>query len=96
MSDHPTLNIVDDDEMSSQGSVNAPVAAPRTEAPIQSVGTQSSVMPSELPLRPQLLVTRVTPTVQSSVFAAPTIPVVGSLPSIGTVAPTIPVDVPSR
>ena len=27
---------------------------------------------------------------------APTIPVVGGLPSIGTIAPTIPADVPSR
>ena len=101
MSGHPTVNIVDDNEMSSQGSVNAPVATPRTEAPILSAGTQSSVMPSGLPLRPQSPVAQVTPTVQSNVFAgssgiAPTVPVAGGLPSLGTVAPTIPADVPSR
>ena len=95
------MNIVDDDEMSSQGSVNAPVAAPRTEAPILSAGTQSSVLPSGLPLRPQSPVAQSAPTLQSSIVAgtsgiAPTIPVVGGAPSIGTVTPTIPADVPSR
>ena len=39
--------------------------------------------------------------IQSSVFAqssgiAPTVPVVGGLPSIGTMTPTVPIDVPSR
>ena len=61
---------------------------------------QSSIMPSRLPLRPQSPVMRVAPIVQSSVFAgssgvAPTVPVVGGLPSLGTVTPTVPVDVPS-
>ena len=46
-------------------------------------------------------VAQVTSTVQSSVFAgssgrAPTIPVAGGLPSTGTIAPTIPANVPSR
>ena len=58
-------------------------------------------MPSGLPLRPQSPVAQVAPTVQSSVHAgtsgiAPTVPGAGGLPSIGTVAPTIPADVPSR
>ena len=96
MSGQPTVNLVDDDEMSSQGSVNAPVAAPRTEAPILSAGTQSSVMPSGLPLRPQLPVVQGAPTLQSSVFATPTVPVVGGSSSFGIVTPTTPVDVPSH
>ena len=96
MSGQPTLNIVDDEEMSSQGSVNAPVAAPRTEAPLSSIGTQSSVMPSGLPLRPQSPVAQGAPTLQSSVGAGssgivPTVPVAGGLSSIGTAAPTSPV-----
>ena len=36
MSGQPTVNIVDDDEMSSQGSVNAPMAAPGTAAQVQA------------------------------------------------------------
>ena len=35
MSGQPTVNIVDDDEMSLQGSVNAPMAAPNTAAEVQ-------------------------------------------------------------
>ena len=82
MSGQPTMNIVDNDEMSSRGSVNASVAAPRIEAPIQSAITQSSVLPSGLPLRPQSPIAQVAPTMQSSVFVgasgiAPTVPVVG-------------------
>ena len=101
MSGHPIVNIVDDDEMSSQGSVNAPVAAPRIEAPIQSATTQSFVLPSGLPLQPQSPIAQVAPTVQSSVFAgtsgiASTVPIAGGIPSFGTMAPTIPVDVPSH
>ena len=34
MSGQPTVNIVDDDEMSSQGSVNAPMVAPSTVAQV--------------------------------------------------------------
>ena len=42
MSGVPTVNVVDDEEMSSQGSVNAPVAPPQSptaQAPTQQVQT---------------------------------------------------------
>ena len=37
MSGQPTVNIVDNDEMSSQGSVNAPMVAPNTAAQVQAL-----------------------------------------------------------
>ena len=49
MSGQPTVNIVDNDEMSSQGSVNAPIAAPGTAAQVQAPTRQLYEMPSGLP-----------------------------------------------
>ena len=46
MSGQPTMNIVDDDEMSSQGSVNAPMAAPSTVAQVQAPTRQRYETPS--------------------------------------------------
>ena len=59
------------------------------------------IPPTGSPLRPQSPIAQVTPIVQSSVFAhpsafAPTIPLTGGSEQIGFVAPTIPLDVPTR
>ena len=48
MSGQPTVNIVDDDEMSLQGSVNAPMAAPDTAAQVQVPTRQRYETPSGL------------------------------------------------
>ena len=99
------MNIVDDDEMSSQGSVNAPMAAPGTAAQVQEPTRQRLETPSGLPPWPHSPMAQEmqqpTPTAQSSVFAgrsgvAPTVPVAtGSVqPSVD--ATTVPVDAPSR
>ena len=48
MSGQPTYNVVDDEEMSSQGSVNAPVAHP--QSPTQAQGTaQTPLLPTFFP-----------------------------------------------
>ena len=68
MSGQPTVNIIDDDEMSSQGSVNTLVVAPRTEAKMQLIVQTQYVLPFGLPLWPQSPIVQVAPTIQSSVF----------------------------
>ena len=105
MSGQPTVNIVDDNEMSSQGSVNAPMAAPGTATQVQAPTRQQYETPSGLPPWPHSPMAQEmqqpTPTAQSSVFAgrngvAPTVPVTAGSVQPGTVATTIPVDAPSR
>ena len=49
MSGQPTVNIVDDDEMSLQGSVNAPMVVPSTAARVQAPTRQQYETPSGLP-----------------------------------------------
>ena len=101
MSGQGTIKLVDDDEMSSQGSVNAPVAASSAGTQVQSPVMQQTIPPTGSPLWPQLPIAQVAPTVQSSVFAHPsafatTVPVAGGSEQTGSVAPTIPLDVPTR
>ena len=100
MSARATINLVDDEEMSSQGSVNAPMATPRTTSPSQIPTTQPVEIPQGLPLwtgaQP---VQAPAPTMQSSVYAGPsgvaaTVPVIGGgEPS--AIATTIAVDATS-
>ena len=99
MSDKATINLVDDEEMSSQGSVNAPVA--RTASPVAQGPTYQT--PSGLPPWPGLPRAPVQPAAapdQQSVVAGPsggraatTVPV-QSTEVIAT--PTVPVDAPTR
>ena len=101
MSGHGTINIVDDDEMSSQGSVNAPVAVSSVGTQVQAPVMQQTTPLARSPLRPQSPIAQVAPTVQSSVFAHPsafatTVPVAGGSGQARPVAPTIPLDVPTR
>ena len=104
MSGQPTVNIVDDDERSSQGSVNAPMAVPGTAAQVQAPTRQQYETPSGLPPWPHSPIAQEmqqpAPTAQSSVFAgrngvAPTIPVATGSVQPSAVATTIPVDAPS-
>ena len=99
------MNIVDDNEMSLQGSVNAPVVVPNTRAQAQAPPRQKYDTPSGLPLWPQSPMAQamraLTPTAQLSVFVgrsgvAPTIPVARGTVQPSAVAPTIPVDVLSH
>ena len=105
MSGQPTVNIVDDDEMSSQGSVNAPMATPGTAAQVQAPTRQRHETASGLPpWRHSPMAQEMqqpVPTEQSSVFAgrsgvAPTVPVAAGSVQPSAVATTIPVDAPSR
>ena len=98
MSGEPTMNIVDDDEMSSQGTANVPVAVPRIEALIPATIQQSFVLPFGLPLWLQSPITQIAPIVQSSVFVrpsgiAPTIPVARGMVQLNATTLTILVDV---
>ena len=104
MSGQPIVNIVDDDEMSSQGSVNAPMAAPGMAAQVQAPTRQQYETPSGLPPWPHSPMAQEmqqpTPTAQSSVFAgrsgvAPTVPIAAGSVQPSAVAPMVPVDVPS-
>ena len=92
MSGQATINVVDDEEMSSQGSVNAPVApqppvvqqGPTAMEPTEVVGTPVGWHPTMMQ--------------QSGVAGrsgspAPTVPVQSTQV---VVAPTVPVDAPSR
>ena len=105
MSGQPTVNIVDDDEMSSQGSVNAPMAVPSTEARVQAPTRQQYETPSGLPPWPHSPMAQAmqtpTPTMQPSVFAgcsgvAPTVPVAEGSVQHNAIAFTVPMDMPSR
>ena len=91
-------NIVDDEEMSSQGSVHSPSVVTREGTQLQSLVIQQTIPSPGSPLHPQSAVPHVAPTLQSSIVGTPsafatTVPVVnGSEPS-GSVAPTVPVGV---
>ena len=87
-------NIVDDEEMSSQGSVHSPSVGTGDGTQVQSFVTQQTLPSPGSPLRPQSPVPRAAPTLQSSVVGTPsvfatTVPVVsGSEPS-GSVTPIV-------
>ena len=94
------MNVVDDEEMSSQGSVNAPVARP-TSPGMQGPTPQmpSGLPPWSVPLMEQ--VRAATAHTQQSVVAGPrggsaatTVPVQQSTEVLAT--PTVPVDAPTR
>ena len=104
MSGQPTINIVDDDKMSSQGGVNAPIVVPSTEAQVQAPARQPYETPFGLPLWPHSTMVQVmqmpTPTTQLGVFVgrigvAPTVPVAVGSVQLNVVGPAVPVDVPS-
>ena len=93
-------NIVDDEEMSSQGSVHSPFAVTSEATHVQSPVIQQTVPSGGSPLRPQSPVSRAAPTMQSSIVGTPsafasTIPITGGSEHIGTVSTTIPVGVPT-
>ena len=105
MSGQPIVNIVDDDEMSSQGSVNASMVAPGMATQVQAPTRQQYETPSGLPPWPHSPMAQTmqqpAPTEQSSVFAGcsgvvPSVPIAEGNVQPSVVAPTIPVDVPSR
>ena len=93
MSGQPTLNVVDDEEMSSQGSVNAPVAPPqsptRKQIPAQTPVPPFGFTPSTLDAAP---------TQQSSVGRTSSVlPRISRAESTEVVAaPTVVVDAPTR
>ena len=94
MSAQATVNIVDDEEMSSQGSVNAPVAPPHTVMQ-QSLSAQAQAPTEAMNVHPgrQPETTRQSSVTRTSHAATPTIPV-QSTEVVAT--PTIVVDAPSR
>ena len=88
-------NIVDDEEMSSQGSVHSPFAVTTKGTYVQSPVIQQTVPSAGSPLRPQSPVSRAAPTMQSSIVGTPsafasTIPIASGSEHIGTVSTTIP------
>ena len=91
MSTQATVNLVDDEEMSSQGSVNAPVPPP--QSPTGQVPTYQ--VPTGLPPWPGMA--RPVRTSQSGVVASHSVP----LPTVPiqsmevVAAPTVQVDAPS-
>ena len=94
MSGLPTVNVVDDEEMSSEGSVNAPVAPPRSPS-VHSTRVQSPIEPVDFsggrisPVAKTLQIEKPGPRGSSSMFSP-----VQSTEIIG--APTVPVDIPTR
>ena len=94
MSGLPTVNVIDDEQMSSEGSVNAPVAPPRSPS-VHSTRVQSPVEPVDFsggrisPVAKTLQIETTGPRGSSSVFHP-----VQSTEIIG--APTVPVDIPTR
>ena len=105
MSGQTKVNIVDDDEMSSQGSINVPMAAPSIEAQVQAPTTQQYETPFGLPPWPHSpraqAMQAPTSTEQLRIFVgcsgvAPTVPVIEGRVQTSAIAPTVPVDMPSR
>ena len=94
MSAQATVNIVDDEEMSSQGSVNAPVA-PQHTVMQQSLLAQAQAPTEAVNFHPgqQPETTRQSSVTRTSRATTPTIPV-QSTEVVAT--PTIVVDAPSR
>ena len=94
MSGLPTVNVVDDEQMSSEGSVNAPVAPPRSPS-VHSTRVQSPIEPVDFsggrisPVAKTLQIDTTGPRGSSSMFST-----VQSTEIIG--APTVPVDLPTR
>ena len=100
MSVHGDITIVNDEEMSSEGSVHSPLAVSSTGMPAQSPAVQQAILAIGSPLRPQSPVFRVVPPSQSSWFGTPsafatTVPVATASGSVRIVVPTEPVEVPS-
>ena len=92
MSTQATVNLVDNEEMSSQGSVNAPV--PPSQSPTGQVPTYQ--VPTGLPPWPgmaQLAMTSQSGVVASHGVPSPTVPVQSTEV---VAAPTVQVDAPSR
>ena len=93
-------NIVDDEEMSSQGSVQSPSVLTGEGTQVPSLVTQQTLSSPGSPLRPQSPVPRAAPTMQSSIVGMPsafatTVPIgIDSEPS-GSIAPTVPIGVPT-
>ena len=56
MSGQATVNIVDDEEMSSQGSVHSPLIESSVETLVQTPVTQQALPVAGSPLRPQSFV----------------------------------------
>ena len=71
MSGHATMNVVDDEEMSSQGSVHSPLTGSGVGTPVQTPVTPQVIPVAGSPLRPQSPMAHATPTVQSSVLGHP-------------------------
>ena len=94
MSAQATVNIVDDEEMSSQGSVNVPVAPPHIVMQ-QSLSTQAQAPTETVNVHPgrQPETTRQSSVTRTSHAASPTIPE-QSTEVVAT--PTLVVDAPSR
>ena len=94
MSGLPTVNVVEDEQMSSEGSVNAPVAPPRSPS-VHSARAQSPVAPVDLSAG------RVSPV--AKILQSGTAGQRGSVSVFSPVqsteivgAPTVPVDIPTR
>ena len=101
MSARATISLVDDEEMSLQGSVNAPMATPRTTSPSQILMTQLVETSQGLPLWTGAQPVQVpAPMMQSSVYVGPS-GVVATVLVIGggepsAIATTIVIDAPSH
>ena len=96
------VNIVDDDEMSSQGSVHSPFVVSSAGTPLPSLVTQQTTEPVGSPLRPQSPVPHAALTIQSNIgpqaSAFATMGPVTATSGSGTlsqVAPIVPVKVPT-
>ena len=105
MSGQATINLVDDEEMSLQGSINVPIATPRVGSPSQVSTTQLQEIPSRLPrwsVMPGAMPVQIpTPTMQSNMYArlsgmAVTVPMMGGRAETSTIALTVPIDAPSQ
>ena len=94
MSGLPTVNVVEDEQMSSEGSVNAPVAPPRSPS-VHSARATSPIQPVDLASG---RVSPVAKTLQSNIAGVRgSASVLSPLPSTEVIgATTIPVDIPSR
>ena len=94
MSGQATVNNVDDEEMSSQGSVHSPLIGSSVRTPVQTPVIQQSLPITSSSLQPQCPMARIARAVQSSIFVQPsafatTIPVAAASGSgqPGNVAP---------
>ena len=93
-------NIVDDEEMSSQSSVHSPSVVTGEGTQVPSLVTQQTLSSPGSPLRPQSPVPRAAPTMQSSIVGTPsalatTVPVGSGNEPSGSIAPMVPIGVPT-